>query len=128
MSSRVKLRASTDICADCSAPGKTVHSSSMSISNLPLFEYLLISARLFAKYFSVISHCVVFYLIGPEWASLNRCVLICDECCSVHRSLGRHVSQVKHLRHSVWHPNLLTVQAQIITQNNHYIFQLLISQ
>ncbi|XP_047248611.1 ARF GTPase-activating protein GIT1 isoform X3 [Girardinichthys multiradiatus] len=43
----------------------------------------------------------------PGWASINRGVLICDECCSVHRSLGRHISIVKHLRHSGWPPTLL---------------------
>ncbi|XP_031561938.1 ARF GTPase-activating protein GIT2-like [Actinia tenebrosa] len=80
MTSRPKLRALTDICADCSAP-------------------------------------------GPEWASLNRCVLICDECCSVHRSLGRHVSQVKHLRHSVWHPNLLTMVIQLVNNGANSIWE-----
>lgn len=34
---------------------------------------------------------------------------MCDECCSVHRSLGRHISIVKHLRHSAWPPTLLQV-------------------
>ncbi|KAI2664880.1 ARF GTPase-activating protein GIT2 [Labeo rohita] len=29
----------------------------------------------------------------PRWASVNRGVLICDGCCGVHRSLGRHNSQ-----------------------------------
>ncbi|KAM8852896.1 LOW QUALITY PROTEIN: ARF GTPase-activating protein GIT1 [Synchiropus picturatus] len=43
----------------------------------------------------------------PGWTSINRGVLICDECCSVHRSLGRHISIVKHLRHSGWPPALL---------------------
>ncbi|XP_069082352.1 ARF GTPase-activating protein GIT1 isoform X10 [Pleurodeles waltl] len=43
----------------------------------------------------------------PGWASINRGVLICDECCSVHRSLGRHISMVKHLRHSSWPSSLL---------------------
>ncbi|XP_020776547.1 ARF GTPase-activating protein GIT2a isoform X3 [Boleophthalmus pectinirostris] len=38
----------------------------------------------------------------PHWASVNRGVLICDECCSVHRSLGRHSSQVRHLTHTPW--------------------------
>ncbi|CAK6966574.1 ARF GTPase-activating protein GIT2a isoform X3 [Scomber scombrus] len=38
----------------------------------------------------------------PRWASVNRGVLICDECCSVHRSLGRHSSQVRHLMHTPW--------------------------
>lgn len=45
----------------------------------------------------------------PGWASISRGVLVCDECCSVHRSLGRHISIVKHLRHSAWPPTLLQV-------------------
>ncbi|KAG7491115.1 ARF GTPase-activating protein GIT2 isoform X5 [Solea senegalensis] len=47
----------------------------------------------------------------PRWASVNRGVLICDECCSVHRSLGRHSSQVRHLTHTPWpHTQLQMVQ------------------
>ncbi|XP_047660863.1 ARF GTPase-activating protein GIT2b isoform X6 [Tachysurus fulvidraco] len=38
----------------------------------------------------------------PRWASINRGVLICDECCSIHRGLGRHSSQVHHLTHTPW--------------------------
>ncbi|KAK4320367.1 hypothetical protein Pmani_008782 [Petrolisthes manimaculis] len=38
----------------------------------------------------------------PGWASINRGILICDECCSVHRSLGRHISQVKALKKGTW--------------------------
>lgn len=61
----------------------------------------------------------------PGWTSINRGVLICDECCSVHRSLGRHISIVKHLRHSGWPPALLQVgvrrrangEKKIVTQN-----------
>lgn len=41
----------------------------------------------------------------PTWASINRGVLICDECCSVHRSLGRHISQVKSLKKGQWCPS-----------------------
>ncbi|XP_013859186.1 ARF GTPase-activating protein GIT2b isoform X3 [Austrofundulus limnaeus] len=43
----------------------------------------------------------------PRWASVNRGVLICDECCSIHRGLGRHSSQVRHLTHSPWSPSQL---------------------
>uniref|UniRef100_A0A8C8A0X5 G protein-coupled receptor kinase interacting ArfGAP 2b n=1 Tax=Oryzias sinensis TaxID=183150 RepID=A0A8C8A0X5_9TELE len=43
----------------------------------------------------------------PRWASVNRGVLICDECCSIHRGLGRHSSQVRHLTHSAWPPSQL---------------------
>lgn len=52
-----------------------------------------------------------FSLAEPRWASVNRGVLICDECCSVHRSLGRHSSQVRHLTHTPWPPT----QLQVIT-------------
>lgn len=80
MSSRMKLRPSTEICADCSAP-------------------------------------------GPEWASVNRGVFICDECCSVHRSLGRHISQVKHLKHSSWSPTLLAMVRQLVTNGANSIWE-----
>lgn len=46
----------------------------------------------------------------PSWASVNRGTFICDECCSVHRSLGRHISQVRHLKHTPWPPTLLQVK------------------
>uniref|UniRef100_S4RKX7 GIT ArfGAP 2 n=1 Tax=Petromyzon marinus TaxID=7757 RepID=S4RKX7_PETMA len=65
--------------------------------------------------------CVVcsFERADPGWASINRGVLVCDECCSVHRALGRHISQVKHLRHSNWPPSLLqTVQALVTSGAN----------
>eukprot|EP00096_Caligus_rogercresseyi_P012848 TRINITY_DN5514_c0_g1_i1.p1 TRINITY_DN5514_c0_g1~~TRINITY_DN5514_c0_g1_i1.p1 ORF type:complete len:725 (+),score=241.13 TRINITY_DN5514_c0_g1_i1:39-2213(+) len=45
--------------------------------------------------------------LGPSWASLNRGILLCSDCCSVHRSLGRHVSHVKALRTSNWIPEQL---------------------
>ncbi|MGH0171597.1 UNVERIFIED_CONTAM: hypothetical protein FKN15_061775 [Acipenser sinensis] len=48
----------------------------------------------------------------PRWASVNRGVLICDECCSVHRSLGRHSSQMVQTLYgnganSIWEHSLL---------------------
>ena len=56
------------------------------------------------------SSAVLFSIVDPRWASVNRGVLICDECCSVHRSLGRHSSQVRHLTHTPWPPNQLQVR------------------
>ncbi|KAI9545109.1 glycerophosphoinositol permease, partial [Dissostichus eleginoides] len=54
-------------------------------------------------YFTVLSQCQPLNLLNkPRWASVNRGVFICDECCSVHRSLGRHSSQVRHLIHTPW--------------------------
>ena len=34
---------------------------------------------------------------GPCSASINRGILLCSDCGSVHRSLGRHISQIKCL-------------------------------
>ncbi|CAJ0945235.1 unnamed protein product, partial [Mesorhabditis belari] len=39
---------------------------------------------------------------GPTWASLNRGVLVCNECCFVHRNLGRHVSQIRSIKKGIW--------------------------
>ncbi|CAL4098206.1 unnamed protein product, partial [Meganyctiphanes norvegica] len=46
---------------------------------------------------------------NPGWASINRGILVCDECCSVHRSLGRHISHVKSLKKGTWNPTQLAV-------------------
>jgi len=48
-------------------------------------------------------------LTDPSWVSINRGVLVCDGCCSVHLSLGRHVSQIKSLKKGSWSPQQLTV-------------------
>lgn len=45
--------------------------------------------------------------IDPSWASINRGILLCSDCCSVHRSLGRHISIVKSLRQGTWEPSVL---------------------
>lgn len=38
-----------------------------------------------------------FIYIDTDWVNVNRGLFICDACCSIHRSLGRHVSQIKSL-------------------------------
>lgn len=48
-----------------------------------------------------------FLRSDPSWASINRGILLCAECCSIHRSLGRHISQVKSLRQGSWSPAVL---------------------
>ncbi|XP_059484221.1 ARF GTPase-activating protein GIT1 isoform X3 [Neocloeon triangulifer] len=47
--------------------------------------------------------------LDPTWASINRGILLCDECCSIHRSLGRHISRVKSLRRGAWTPSQLSM-------------------
>ncbi|XP_048370822.1 ARF GTPase-activating protein GIT2 isoform X16 [Sphaerodactylus townsendi] len=59
----------------------------------------------------------------PCWASINRGVLICDECCSVHRSLGRHISQVKHLKHTPWPSTLLQMVETLYNNGANSIWE-----
>ncbi|KAM4578399.1 ARF GTPase-activating protein GIT2a isoform 3-T3 [Fundulus diaphanus] len=59
----------------------------------------------------------------PRWASVNRGVLICDECCSVHRSLGRHSSQVRHLTHSLWPPTQLQMVQTLYNNGANSIWE-----
>lgn len=51
--------------------------------------------------------------LNPRWASLNRGVLLCDECSCLHRALGRHLSQVKSMRKTRWRPSQLTMVRQL---------------
>ncbi|KAK2111466.1 Plasma membrane permease, mediates uptake of glycerophosphoinositol and glycerophosphocholine [Saguinus oedipus] len=62
-------------------------------------------------------------LADPGWASISRGVLVCDECCSVHRSLGRHISIVKHLRHSAWPPTLLQMVHTLASNGANSIWE-----
>nr|XP_023858842.1 ARF GTPase-activating protein GIT2 isoform X9 [Salvelinus alpinus] len=59
----------------------------------------------------------------PRWASVNRGVLICDECCSVHRSLGRHSSQVRHLTHTSWAPTQLQMVQMLYNNSANSIWE-----
>ncbi|XP_051543567.1 ARF GTPase-activating protein GIT2-like isoform X2 [Myxocyprinus asiaticus] len=59
----------------------------------------------------------------PHWASVNRGVLICDECCGVHRSLGRHNSQVRHLSHTPWPPTQLQMVQTLYNNGANAIWE-----
>ncbi|XP_057600132.1 ARF GTPase-activating protein GIT2 isoform X8 [Hippopotamus amphibius kiboko] len=59
----------------------------------------------------------------PSWASINRGTFICDECCSVHRSLGRHISQVRHLKHTPWPPTLLQMVETLCNNGANSIWE-----
>ncbi|XP_067932077.1 ARF GTPase-activating protein GIT2-like isoform X2 [Watersipora subatra] len=59
----------------------------------------------------------------PKWASVNRGVLVCDECCSVHRSLGRHISQIKSLKKGSWAPSLLAYVRQLASSGANGIWE-----
>lgn len=49
----------------------------------------------------------------PQWASVNRGVLLCNDCASIHQTLGRHISQIKHTQKSHWHPSQLQMVQQL---------------
>uniref|UniRef100_A0AAR2IYE1 Arf-GAP domain-containing protein n=1 Tax=Pygocentrus nattereri TaxID=42514 RepID=A0AAR2IYE1_PYGNA len=59
----------------------------------------------------------------PRWASINRGVLICDECCSIHRGLGRHSSQVRHLTHTAWPPSQLQMVQTLYNNGANSIWE-----
>lgn len=61
--------------------------------------------------------------LDPGWASVNRGILLCDECCSVHRSLGRHVSQVKSLKKGAWAPTQLAMVHALHTSGANSIWE-----
>ena len=81
---------SEGICADCSSPGES------------FFKYRSRERGSEMDFFSIYP--------DPSWASINHGVLICDECCSVHRSLGRHISFIRSLHSTSWPPALREVR------------------
>uniref|UniRef100_A0A6Q2XF89 Arf-GAP domain-containing protein n=1 Tax=Esox lucius TaxID=8010 RepID=A0A6Q2XF89_ESOLU len=70
-----------------------------------------------------VSVCSSQQVLHPRWASVNRGVLICDECCSVHRSLGRHSSQVRHLTHTTWPPTQLQMVQTLYSNGANSIWE-----
>lgn len=91
--SRAKFRSTMEVCADCGASGLGCPSFLSLYQTVPFAGCSLC--------FSVST--------DPSWASINRGLLLCAECCSVHRSMGRHISHVKSLRQGSWPPLLLAV-------------------
>uniref|UniRef100_A0A8C8ILW3 Arf-GAP domain-containing protein n=1 Tax=Oncorhynchus tshawytscha TaxID=74940 RepID=A0A8C8ILW3_ONCTS len=59
----------------------------------------------------------------PCWGSVNRGVLVCDECCSIHRGLGRHSSQVRHLTHTPWPPSQLQMVQTLYSNGSNSIWE-----
>ncbi|XP_037275442.2 ARF GTPase-activating protein GIT1 isoform X1 [Rhipicephalus microplus] len=59
----------------------------------------------------------------PQWGSLSRGLLLCDECCSVHRSLGPHVSRVRHLHKAAWAPAQLSMVHSLHTSGANAIWE-----
>ncbi|CAF2886029.1 unnamed protein product [Rotaria sp. Silwood2] len=60
---------------------------------------------------------------GPEWCSINHGVLLCDECCSVHLSLGRHISQIKSFKRSYWPPSQLNLIHELSSNGANLVWE-----
>jgi G protein-coupled receptor kinase interactor 2 len=52
-------------------------------------------------------------IADPSWASINRGIFLCSDCCSIHRSIGRHISQVKSLRQGTWSQSVQNLVNQL---------------
>ncbi|CAF3403206.1 unnamed protein product [Rotaria socialis] len=60
---------------------------------------------------------------GSQWCSINHGVLLCDECCSVHLSLGRHVSQIKSFKRNYWPPSQLNLINELRSNGANFIWE-----
>ncbi|VDD96520.1 unnamed protein product [Enterobius vermicularis] len=60
---------------------------------------------------------------NPVWASLNRGVLICSECCYIHRNLGRHVSNLRSLQKGNWNKNQLELMYTLYANGSNSIWE-----
>ncbi|CAH0702042.1 unnamed protein product [Spodoptera exigua] len=76
-----------------------------------------------SKHRSSVEVCADCGASDPSWASINRGLLLCAECCSVHRSMGRHISHVKSLRQGSWPPSLLAMVQALTAQNVNCIWE-----
>lgn len=60
---------------------------------------------------------------NPKWASINRGVVVCDECCSVHRSLGRHISYIRSLHSTNWPPAVREMLSTLVRKGSNSIWE-----
>lgn len=78
------------------------------------------------KFLLIINLKFFFSFADVTWAIINRGLLICDECCSIHRSLGRHISQLKSLNKGDWRSSQLNVNIIfLILQKSPFLVSLL---
>ncbi len=78
--------ASYQLCADCNAPGEPSQLADGGLADRGAVCPLV--------------------FVDPSWASINRGVLLCNDCCSVHRVMGTHISHVRALNSTNW-PSVL---------------------
>ncbi|TKS78725.1 ARF GTPase-activating protein GIT2 [Collichthys lucidus] len=120
MSKRLR---NTELCADCSVPDESRSPQQLAWIALQYNCYQLLGVNIFRVWRCGIKFSSTCRGKEPRWASVNRGVLICDECCSVHRSLGRHSSQVRHLTHTPWPPTQLQMVQTLYSNGANSIWE-----
>ena len=58
-----------------------------------------------------------------NWISINKGVYLCDDCCSIHRSLGRHLSYIRSMQHQKWPHELKQMCESILQKNSNSIWE-----
>uniref|UniRef100_A0A0N5A3F5 Arf-GAP domain-containing protein n=1 Tax=Parastrongyloides trichosuri TaxID=131310 RepID=A0A0N5A3F5_PARTI len=64
----------------------------------------------------------------PTWASINLAVLLCSDCASIHRDLGRHISQLVSLQKSYWSPYRLELILYLYSNGSNNIWEYFLSE
>lgn len=68
--------------------------------------------------------CVDCGATGPEWASLNLCVMMCIDCSGVHRNMGSHVSKVRSIKLDKWSSVSIELMKEVgNSQSNRMIWE-----
>uniref|UniRef100_A0A0K0ESS6 Arf-GAP domain-containing protein n=1 Tax=Strongyloides stercoralis TaxID=6248 RepID=A0A0K0ESS6_STRER len=63
----------------------------------------------------------------PTWASINLAVLLCNDCASIHRDLGRHISQLTSLQKSYWSPYRLELLLYLYSNGSNNVWEYFLS-
>ncbi|KAI8976987.1 hypothetical protein BDB01DRAFT_802335 [Pilobolus umbonatus] len=63
----------------------------------------------------------------PEWACTNLGIVICIECCGIHRSLGVHVSKVRSIILDRWDTEAIEVMLKLGNQVCNGIYEELVN-
>lgn len=67
-------------------------------------------------------HCCDCEAEDPEWISLNFGILLCIECCGVHRELGAHLSRTQSLTMDKIDPDNLIIAQKVGNRTLNAVF------
>ena len=67
------------------------------------------------------AECADCGLVTPEWASYNLGIFLCTRCAAVHRSMGAHISKIKHLKLDQWEDAQVTRMKEVSTMRESFI-------